>query len=64
MARRRRYELTDQQFKRIEEALLEGDGRDRPYEYHRKVVSGIFWVLRSGPHGGIFRNVMGHGKGL
>ncbi|WP_119841737.1 IS5 family transposase [Salinibacter ruber] len=48
MARRRRYELTDQQFERIEEALPEVDGRGRPYEDHRKVVNGIFWVLRSG----------------
>ena len=48
MARRRRYELTDEQFERIEEALPEVDGRGRPYENHRKVVNGIFWVLRSG----------------
>jgi len=48
MARRRRYELTDEQFERIEEALPEVDGRGRPYEDHRKVVNGIFWVLRSG----------------
>ncbi|MCS3940578.1 IS5 family transposase [Salinibacter ruber] len=48
MARRRRYELTDGQFERIEEALPEVDGRGRPYEDHRKVVNGIFWVLRSG----------------
>ncbi|MCS3645422.1 IS5 family transposase [Salinibacter ruber] len=48
MARRRRYELTDEQFERIEEALLEVDGRGRPFEDHRKVVNGIFWVLRSG----------------
>ncbi len=48
MARRRRYELTDEQFERIEDALPEVDGRGRPYEDHRKVVNGIFWVLRSG----------------
>ncbi|MCS4054665.1 IS5 family transposase [Salinibacter ruber] len=48
MARRRRYELTDGQFERIEEALPEVDGRGRPYENHRKVTGGIFWVLRSG----------------
>ncbi|MCS3627362.1 transposase [Salinibacter ruber] len=48
MARRRRYELTDEQFERIEDALPGVDGRGRPYEDHRKVVNGIFWVLRSG----------------
>ena len=41
MARRRRYELTDEQFERIEDALPEYDGRDQPYEDHRKVVNGI-----------------------
>ncbi|WP_372586994.1 transposase [Salinibacter ruber] len=40
--------MTDEQFERIEEALPEVDGRGRPYEDHRKVVNGIFWVLRSG----------------
>ena len=48
MARRHRYELTDEQFERIEEALPEVDGRGRLYEDHRKVVNGIFWILRSG----------------
>ncbi|WP_272508511.1 transposase [Salinibacter ruber] len=48
MARRRRYELTDEQFERIEEALPEVDGRGRPYEDHRKVVNGIFRVDGSG----------------
>ncbi|CBH23607.1 Transposase [Salinibacter ruber M8] len=42
MSRRRRYELTDGQFERIEEALPEVDGRGRPYENHRKVAGGIF----------------------
>lgn len=45
---RRRYELTDEQFERIEGALPEVDGRGRPYKDHRKVINGIFWVLRSG----------------
>ena len=45
---RRRYELTDEQFERIENALPEADGRGRPYEDHQKVINGIFWVLRSG----------------
>jgi transposase len=48
MARRRRYELTDEQFERIEEALPEVDGRGRPYEDHRKVVNGIFRADGSG----------------
>ncbi|MCS3672741.1 transposase [Salinibacter ruber] len=48
MSRRRRYELTDQQFERIEDALPETGGRGRPYEDHREIVNGIFWVLRSG----------------
>ncbi|WP_423816387.1 transposase [Salinibacter grassmerensis] len=30
MARRRRYELTDEQFECIEDALPEVDGRGRP----------------------------------
>lgn len=45
---RRRYELTDEQFERIEKLLPEVDGRGRPYKDHRKVINGIFWVLRSG----------------
>ena len=48
MARRRRYELTDEQFERIEDALPEVDGRGRPYEDHRKVVNGIFRADGSG----------------
>lgn len=48
MARRRRYELSDEQFERIEPMLPSVDGRGRPYEDHRQIVNGIFWVLRSG----------------
>jgi transposase len=48
MSRRRRYELTDQQFERIEDALPEVDGRGRPYEDHRKVMGGIFRADGSG----------------
>jgi len=48
MASRRRYELTDEQLERIEDLLPEVDGRGRPYKDHRRVVNGIFWILRSG----------------
>ncbi|WP_423816411.1 transposase [Salinibacter ruber] len=40
--------MTDGQFERIEDALPETGGRGRPYEDHREIVNGIFWVLRSG----------------
>lgn len=45
---RRRFELTDEQFERIEGLLPEVDGRGRPYKNHRKVVNGLFWILRTG----------------
>ena len=45
---RRRYELTDEQYERIEHLLPEVEGRGCPYNDHRKVINGIFWVLRSG----------------
>ena len=45
---RRRFELTDEQFDRIEEHLPEVDGRGRPYEDHRPIINGIFWILRTG----------------
>lgn len=45
---RRRYELTDDQFERIEDFLPETNGRGRPYKDHRQVINGIFWILRSG----------------
>lgn len=45
---RRRYELTDEQYKRIEGLLPRVDGRGRPYKDHRKIINGIFWILRSG----------------
>lgn len=45
---RRRYELTDEQFDRIEGLLPTVEGRGRPFKDHRQVVNGIFWVLRSG----------------
>ena len=45
---RRRFELTDDQFEQIEDLLPEVGGRGRPYEDHQKVVSGLFWILRTG----------------
>lgn len=45
---RRRYELTDEQFARIEDLLPSAEGRGRPFKDHRKVINGIFWILRSG----------------
>ena len=45
---RRRYELTDEQFERIEPVLPEVEGRGCPYKDHRQVLNGIFWILRSG----------------
>lgn len=44
----RRFELTDEQFKQIEDLLPEVDGRGRPYEDHQKVVNGLFWILCTG----------------
>jgi transposase len=45
---RRRYELSDEQFERVEPVLPSVEGRGRPFKDHRQVVNGIFWVLRSG----------------
>ena len=45
---RRRYELTDKQFERIEPVLPEVDGRGCPFKDHRQVLNGIFWILGSG----------------
>ena len=46
---RRRFELTDEQFERIEVVLpSESEGRGRPMKDHRPIVNGIFWILRTG----------------
>jgi len=45
---RRRYELTDEQYERTEHLLPEVEGRGCPYNDHREVMGGIFWILRSG----------------
>jgi transposase len=39
---RRRYELTDEQYERIEPLLPEVEGRGCPYKDHREVMGGIF----------------------
>jgi transposase len=46
----RRYELTDEQFARIEPLLPPRTGPDggRPWEDHRRIINGVLWVLRSG----------------
>ncbi len=45
-----RYELTDEQFDRIERLLPPrvGPRGGRPWNHHRRIINGIFWVLRSG----------------
>jgi transposase len=46
---RRRFELTDEKFGRIEELLPEVDACGFPYEeLQKKVVNGLFWILRTG----------------
>lgn len=46
----RRYELTDEQFEQIRPLLPErvGPNGGRPWEEHRNIINGIFWILRSG----------------
>ena len=58
---RRRYELTDEQFKRLQPVLPEVEGRGCPYKDHRQVLNGIFWILRSG-RGGTFPSAAAAGR--
>lgn len=46
----RRYELTDEQFERIEWLLpvRVGPAGGRPWEDHRTIINGVLWVLRTG----------------
>ncbi len=44
----RRHELTDGQWERLAALLPLGGGRGRPWHDHRRVLNGIFWVLRTG----------------
>jgi len=60
MMARRRYELTDNQFERIEDLLPEVEGRGRPFEDHQKVVNGLFWILRTGAPWRDLPNRYGH----
>jgi len=43
----KRYELTDEQWAKLEPLLPRG-GVGRPWHDHRRVLNGILWVLRSG----------------
>lgn len=45
-----RYDLTDEEFARIEPLLPpERSGKPGcPYQSHRRVLNGIFWILRTG----------------
>lgn len=43
----KRYELTDEQWAKLEPLLPVG-GIGRPWHDHRRVLDGILWVLRSG----------------
>ena len=46
----RRYELTDEQFERIEWLLpvRVGPAGGRPWEDHRMIINGVLWILRTG----------------
>lgn len=60
----RRYELTDEEWLRIEPLLPpENTGKQgRPRKDNRIIMNGIVWLARSGHLGAIFLNVMVHGK--
>lgn len=45
----RRYELTDAQWQRIQDLFPQNQSRSgRPWNDHRTVLNGMFWVLCSG----------------
>ena len=56
----RRYELTDEEWLRIEPLLPpENTGKQgRPRKDNRIIMNGIVWLARSGAPGAIFLNVM------
>ena len=54
----RRFELSDEQFERIEPHLPEVSGRGRPYQDHRPMVNGIFWILRTGAEDGTLERIL------
>src|SRR5579859_919378 len=45
-----RYELTDQEWARLQPLLppTHSGKRGRPFSEHRKVLDGILWILRTG----------------
>jgi len=43
-----RYDLTDEQWARLEPLLPRSEGRGRPWHDHRRMLNAIFWILRSG----------------
>lgn len=49
---RRRYELTDEEWDLVSKVLPKGKSgegkRGRPREDERKLLNGLFWILRSG----------------
>ena len=49
-----RYELTDFEWTAIK-PFLPNKPRGVPRVNDRRVLNGIFWVLRSGAHGAIYR---------
>ena len=53
-----RYDLTDFEW-RVIEPLLPNKPRGVPRVDDRRVLNGIFWVLRSGCHGAICPNATG-----
>ena len=44
----RRYELTEEQLKVIEDLLPRNGGRGGQWNDHRSMLNGIFWILHSG----------------
>lgn len=44
----KRYELTDDEYVKLEPLLPSGGGRGRPWSEHRAILNGIFWKLFSG----------------
>ena len=45
----RRYELTDEQWEKIEDLFLSNEGRrGAPWNDHHQTLNGMFWILCSG----------------
>ena len=56
-----RYELSDSEWS-VLRVMLPNKPRGVPRVDDRRVLNGIFWVLRSGAPGAIFRKPMAHGR--